>query len=214
MIVLILGPQGSGKGTQASFLAKRFGLTHISMGQVLREVAEHDAKIDRLINKEGKLVDNETTFTILKKYLVDNNLEDDIIFDGYPRSLAQLKHFKSWLKEKDKRISQAFLLKISPEETIKRLSGRRLDPATGKIYNLITSPKPGPEVDRELLIQREDDKPQEIRKRLEIYKKVTQPVVEALQKEGVLQTVDGERPISQIQKELSAALEKIKNEKS
>lgn len=206
MNILLIGPQGSGKGTQAQLLVREFGLYYVESGEILRAAAKNDPVIDRLINKEGKLLPDDITFRLVTDKLEKERAErDGILFDGFPRSVSQFELLDDWLAQMGKKINLAILIEISEEVSIKRLSGRRIDPTNGKIYNLITEPPP-PEVDVSSLIQREDDKPEAIKKRLELYKEVTGPLIERLDAAGTLKVVGGERPIEIIYEEISKAI--------
>ena len=205
MILIIFGPQGSGKGTQAKLLAETLGSFYLSTGDLFREMAKTHPEIDDLINKKGKLVPDETTFSLMTGFLKEKGNLDNVIFDGYPRSVKQLNLLEDWLSKKGKKIDKAILLELSEKESIRRLSARRMDKKTGKIYNLVTNP-PGSEINKEDLIQREDDKPEAIKKRLAVYQQTTKPLVEILEKKGVLEKVDGERPIKVIFEDIMARL--------
>lgn len=203
MNILLLGPQGSGKGTQAKLLVSQFGLYYIESGEILREAAKKDPVIDRLINKEGKLLPDDVTFRLVTDKLEKEKPErDGILFDGFPRSIAQYELLGDWLSQVGRKINLAILIEISEEESIKRLAERRMDPATGKIYNLVTEPPPQG-VDINSLVQREDDKPEAIKERLNEYRHVTLPLVERLDADGILRTVGGERPVEIIYQEIA-----------
>lgn len=202
MNIIIIGPQGSGKGTQAKKLAKHFNLFYISTGDLLREMAKEDSKLDEKINIKGELLSDNEIFSIMTKFLKKQGKIDGIVFDGYPRSTPQYLMLKKWLEEKGENVDASLFLDISEKESIRRLSARRMDPETGKIYNLVTAPKPGSEVDKDSLIQREDDKPEAIKKRLDLYIKNTKPILDIFEKDKILVKVDGERPIDVIQKDL------------
>lgn len=198
MNIIILGPQGSGKGTQAKLLADDLDLYYFESGKFSRKLASENPRIDQLINKEGKLIPDDEMFEYVKEELEEKAPNGDgMILDGYPRSIKQYNLLASWLNKKGSDIDYAIFLDISEKETIKRLSARRMDKSTGKIYNLVTNPPP-PEVDQEGLVQREDDKSEIIKERLEQYRKQTKPLIDLLRKEGVLMEVDGERPIQTI----------------
>jgi adenylate kinase len=206
MNIIIFGPQGSGKGTQAELLARDYGLTYFDAGRYLRKLAEKDKRIDNLINKEGKLLPDNEIFSYTKKFLEDNHTEgDNILFDGYPRSVKQYDLLKDYLSKKETRINHAILLDVSEAVSVKRLTARRTCSVCGKIYNLITEP-PANDMTCECggsLFQREDDKPEAIKRRLELYKIQTQPLIEGYQKEGILIRINGEQPIDAIFNEIT-----------
>lgn len=196
MNILILGPQGSGKGTQGRLLAQKFGFNYIESGRLLRDAARNDPRINQIINVEKRLLDDETTFEIIKKSLEQAH-DGNLLLDGYPRSPIQYEMLKAWLSAKGQKIDHAILLEVGETETIRRLSARREDKESGKIYNLLTNP-PGPEVESTNLIQRPDDTPEGIKTRLREYQETTSPLVGIFEKEGILRRVNGERPIEAI----------------
>lgn len=210
MNLIILGPQGSGKGTQASLLAKEFKLFYYDNGRYLRKVAKNDPKIDRLINKEGKLLSDKLVISLATDYIEKHSSSrDNLLLDGLPRSVKQYEMLSKWLAETEKEIDYAVLLEISEEESIKRLSARRICEECGEIYNLITNPplKNGCKCGGEL-IQRKDDKPEAIRQRLKLYHQTTEPLIKIYEREGVLVRVDGERPIDVIFEDIMSQLRK------
>ena len=213
MIILLLGPQGSGKGTQAKLLVEKFGFFYFEAGGFLRNLISKNENV-RQIMAEGRFVPDAEMSSYVTSYLDEKGLSENIILDGFPRSIPQYEAFKPWLLERSIKIDMVFVMRIKDEVSVMRLINRRMDPATGKIYNLITDP-PGPEIDTAKLIQREDDKEDAIRKRLQWSKDNTEPLIEILKKETKFYEIDGERPVSEIQKELISAIEeKIKNEAS
>lgn len=209
MIILMLGPQGSGKGTQARLLASKFNLFYFENGAFLRDLAKTNEFVKKTI-EEGKLVPFKEMSSYIQAFFDSKAIWDDIIFDGFPRTLEQYQFFKGWLKEKHVTLDLAIVLSIGEETTVKRLSARRQDPETGKIYNLITDPPPS-NVHQDKLVQREDDKPEAIRKRLDLYKTLTAPLVNALKSEIKVVEVDGEKSIDEIQNEISKIVEETKN---
>lgn len=204
MNILILGPQGSGKGTQVKILSERLGFFSFESGNFLREKAESDPRIDEIINKRGELLPDEETFSLVRDYLKEKAPTlDNFILDGYPRSLKQYQLLVDWLKEEGKRIDLAILLNISDKEAVRRLSARVVCEKCGTVYNLITNPPPGDKCEcGGRLIQRPDDKPGAIEKRLQAYHTTTAPLIEILKKDGILVEVDGERSIETVAEDL------------
>lgn len=209
MNILLLGPQGSGKGTQARLLTEKFNFFYFESGAYLRKIAEKDEWIRKLLS-EGKLVPDREMTSYLTAFLDQKNLYDDIIFDGFPRTLPQYEFLKKWLKEKKVSLDLVLVLKINEKETIRRLSARRLDPVAGKIYNLITD-KPPTDVKIDKLVQREDDKPEAIEKRLKLYREQTEPLISELQKDSKVVEINGERPINEISGDLEKIVRDFKN---
>jgi adenylate kinase len=208
MNIIILGPQGSGKGTQARLLAKRLNLFYFESGKFLREIAKTNPTIDEMINKKGKLVPDEETFSLASKFLEEKvpNLQN-MILDGYPRSIKQLELMEDWLKERNSKIDKAIFLEVSRETSIKRLSARRICEKCGKLYNLVTNPPPeGGCPCGGKLIQREDDKEKAIKQRLSEYERATKPLVKLLETKGILEKVDGERKIQVIFEDILSRL--------
>ena len=154
----------------------------------------------------GNLVPGQEMSSYVTTYLDENGLYDNILFDGFPRTLEQYEAFKGWMENKKVNLSLVMLLTISETETVRRLSARRQDPATGKIYNLITD-KPPAGGDVSPFIQREDDKPEAIKKRLSLYKEQTEPMIAELKKVTEVIEVNGERPIDAIFQDLARTVE-------
>lgn len=205
MNILLLGPQGSGKGTQARLLCDKFGFSYFESGAYLRRVAENNPELKKWLS-EGKLVPDEEMTSYLSAFLDSQNLYDGILFDGFPRTASQYRFWKNWLRQRKIKLDLAINLVISEEETIKRLTARRMDSATGEIYNLITEPPPSG-VDLSKLIQREDDKLPAIKKRLALYKERTEPLVVELKKDINVVEMSGERPIEAIFKDIEKLIE-------
>ncbi len=206
MNIILLGPQGSGKGTQARILIEKFGFFYFESGEFLRKIAKDNEELRKSLS-EGKMVPDEEMTSYLKAFLDEKGLYDDIIFDGFPRTVTQYNFLKDWLSQKNVSLNLALVLEIGEEETVRRLSSRRMDPATGKIYNLITDLPPDG-IDQATLIQREDDKPEAIKKRLALYRELTEPLISELKKDGVtVVEIDGERPIEAIASDITKLIE-------
>ena len=196
MIIFLVGTPGSGKGTQATLLAKHFNLDHISSGEMFRQMTGKEAEVVNVYTEKGDLVPDDIVIKTVVDFLVSKNKYDDLILDGSPRSLFQYKKFKEFFDNHTKKIDAVLYIKISDEEAIRRLTARREDIKTGKIYNLITNP-PGEDVEKLNLIQRKDDKEDAIRERVKV-QKVPDDLLLELRKDGILFDIDGERSIEVI----------------
>lgn len=208
MNILLLGPQGSGKGTQARLLCEKFGFFYFESGAFLRDASKTNEHLAQML-KNGVFVPDAEMSSYVTSYLDEKGVYDNILFDGFPRSIIQYDSLKVWLTAKKVKIDIIFLLTISQEETIRRLSARRTDPVTGKIYNLVTDPPPSG-LDPNTLTQRDDDKPEAIKKRLGWYEEQVTPLIAALREDIGVVDIDGMRPIGEIQKELVEIIEKQK----
>jgi adenylate kinase len=208
MNILLLGPQGSGKGTQARLLCEKFGFFYFESGAFLRDAGKTNEHLAQML-KNGVFVPDAEMSSYVASYLDEKGVYDNILFDGFPRSIIQYDSLKVWLTAKKVKIDIVFLLTIPQKETIRRLSARRTDSATGKIYNLVTDPPPE-SIDPNTLTQRDDDKPEAIKKRLGWYEEQVTPLVAALREDIGVIDINGMRPIGEIQKELAEIIEKQK----
>lgn len=206
MNIIILGPQGSGKGTQGELLAKHFNFYYLSTGQMFREMAKTRRDIAETINSGGLLPDDEVIKEVTT-FLEQKGILDNMIIDGTPRSLYQYKKLRDWFAKNGKKIDIAFFLSIDDQEIIKRLSARRVDSKTGHTYNLVTNPPPA-SVSPDDLVQRADDHPDALATRFKAYHEMVEPLVQALREDGSLIEVDGMRPIEDIQSDLVSIVKK------
>ncbi len=176
MRLVLIGPQGSGKGTQAKIISKKLKIPHISTGDLLRNLrGELKQKVDRYVNR-GELIPDELMIEILKDRISKPDCKKGFLLDGFPRNLRQAKELNKLVE-----IDKVFEISIPDEEAIRRISGRRNCENCGEIYNINTSPKPKQDgiCDKcgGRLYQREDDNEKAVKKRLEIYHKETEPVL-------------------------------------
>jgi adenylate kinase len=207
MNIIFLGPQGSGKGTQSKAVAKKLEAYYLNTGAILRKLAKTDPQIDKVINEVGALIPDGVMFNIITGLLNKEatNSYKDIIFDGYPRSVKQYELLSSFLNDNGVKIDKVVILEIDPEESIKRLAGRRIHRETGEIYNLVTDPPP-PDINPQDLYQRPDDNPEAIKKRLEEYTKTTEPLIALLTKEKLTININAAKPIDEVTRDIEAAL--------
>ena len=199
MKLIFIGPQGSGKGTQAKKIARKLSICHISTGDLFRQTkGELKKEIDKYI-KKGNLAPDKLTIKILQEKLNHPDCEKGFILDGFPRNLKQAQEL-----DKITQIDKVILIYISDEESIKRISGRRICKSCNINYNIITEPKPTHETKCDLcgyvLIQREDDTQEAIKKRLEIYHKDTKHIIEHY-KEKLIK-INGEQSIDKVMEDI------------
>lgn len=205
MNIIVLGPQGSGKGTQAEKLAKKYHLEHIEMGKFLREVAKTDTELGKhiheTINIQGKLVDDKTLKKVLHVKLADLPRERGIIFDGVPRRKDQLEYFEAAMSEFGRKIDAVINIDIPEEESIKRISKRRICRKNQHPLIMgtdIKSEKDKCPLDGSDIFQRIDDTPERIKVRLGIYHKDTKGVIDYYKQKGLLIEVDGTPSIEEV----------------
>lgn len=211
MNIIIFGPQASGKGTQARVLAEKLGLFYLSTGDLFRKLSKEDKEVKKIV-EGGDLPSDKLAFSLLQRFLKkEHNSFENIIFDGFPRNINQFFMLKNWFKDNGAKIDHAILLDISDKEAIRRMSARRWCNNCKEIFNLVTNPPKKPNICDKCggnLVQREDDKSEAIKKRLFLYRDVTQPLIEIFENEGIFKKIDGEQSIENISKELLSFLQK------
>lgn len=202
MRLIFVGPQGCGKGTQAKVVAEKMDLCHISTGDLLRAV---EGELKEEVNSymsTGALVPDELIVRILKERVLQDDCENGFILDGFPRNVSQADEL-----DKIMDIDKVIEIAISDDESVRRISGRRNCGECGAIWNVNTSPKPA--VDDKCdkcgaeLVQRVDDNEESLRKRLEIYHRDTEPILEKYDSVRV----DGEQSIEKVSEDLLKVLE-------
>lgn len=214
MRLIFLGPPGAGKGTQSKLLTKRFGARHISTGDILREHIAAGTELGVLAERymhRGELVPDDL---ILK--MIEAEVEKSprgFIMDGFPRTVAQAEAFDELLEQKGVALDAVVLFDVDRDTLVTRLTGRWTNPRTGKSYNAFTNPPPGPgmrDEDGTELIQREDDKAETVRKRLDVYQEQTEPLVAYYRQLGKLLRVNGLAPVDEVTRQIVAMLQREK----
>ena len=213
MNLLIIGAPGAGKGTMSDLLINNYHLVHVSTGDMLRAAVKAGTpvglKAQEYMNK-GALVPDEVIHDIIVERLSQDDVNDGFLFDGYPRTLNQAKDLDLILKEINKKIDRVINLDIEDEELIKRITGRRLCPTCGEIFNIYYKApakegicdKCGAE-----LIQRKDDNLESLTVRLEEYHKNTQPVIEYYEAADIVSHINAKQGVNEVYEDIKAALE-------
>ena len=196
-IIVLSGPPGSGKGTQAELMCKRTGFAHYSTGDQFRYEITQKTKIGKKVNeyvKQGTLVPDTIVLELTKNF-IKNNEDNGVVFDGFPRTLIQAEGLDEILDNKRKEVDCAIFIELELSEIIRRLTERRVCRKCGTIYNLsFKQPKLEGICDscNGELYQREDDKEATIRRRFEVYERQTQELISYYQKQSKLHIVQGE----------------------
>lgn len=207
MRVLMFGPPGAGKGTQASLLVKRYQLAHISTGNMLREVIDSDSEMGRIAKSfidKGRLVPDEM-IRDLTEDAIEQAGYNRFILDGYPRTVEQAKWLASFLEDHEIDLSVIVSLKVPDDVIVSRLSKRRVHKITKENYHLDFNPPP-PDIDPDLLIQRPDDRAEAIRKRLSVYHKQTKPVEDFYVDHPHYLRIDGTQSLESVQNIIAAKM--------
>lgn len=208
MRVVILGPQGAGKGTQAQRISKKTGAEHIATGDLVRAEIKAGSELGEQIkdyNDRGELVPDEIIIEMTMPYLEQN---DSWLLDGFPRNETQAQALDEALRERDMDLDAAIVLEAPDDELVQRLSGRRQSEATGNIYHIEHDPPPeDDEEDPGPFVQREDDTEESIRRRLEIYHDQTEPLKDYYAQKNILTSVDATQDIPEVTEDIMAALD-------
>lgn len=215
MRLVFLGPPGSGKGSQAKFVVERYGVAHISTGDLLRDAVkagtEIGLKASELMQK-GNLVPDELVTELIVQHLDAADIWSSFLLDGFPRSINQAEQLDATLEKRTSPLTMVVHLHVEHDSLIKRLSGRRTCTKCGRIYNVYFNP---PEVDGKCddcgdigeLMQRDDDNEKSIKNRLTVYDENTKPLLAYYEKSGLLRTVDGSGDLAGIAEQVDQVIQ-------
>ena len=204
MKIIMLGAPGAGKGTQAKMIADKYSVPHISTGDIFRANIKNGTELGKEAKKymdQGLLVPDELTVKLLLDRVANDDCKNGYVLDGFPRTIPQAEVLDNALNELGDKIDYAINVDVPDENIINRMSGRRACVACGATYHIVHIPPKAEGIcDRcgEGLILRDDDKPETVKNRLDVYHEQTQPLIDFYEKKGVLKTVDGTIPMEDV----------------
>jgi adenylate kinase len=210
--LVLLGPPGAGKGTQAERLVGDFGLPYYSTGIILRLAVENGTELGRKAKEymdAGELVPDELMNGVIAERLESGEADDGFLLDGFPRTIGQAEMLDETLSRLGRSLSGALLIEAPDDEVVRRLSGRRTCAKGGHVYHVEFDPPKTEDVcdqDGSRLIQRDDDKPETVRKRLSVYHDQTEPLIDWYQDKGLLRRFDGTRSPDEVHGRIRATL--------
>ncbi|OPD30543.1 adenylate kinase [Clostridium botulinum] len=204
MRIILLGPPGAGKGTQAKLISEEFSIPHISTGDIFRanikEKTPLGIEAKRYIDN-GQLVPDEVTIGIVKDRLTKDDCDNGFLLDGFPRTVAQAEALDEFLKGINKELDVALLIKVPEEFILERMTGRRVCTSCGASYHIRFNP---PKIEGKCdicdneLIQRKDDTEATVKERLEVYSKQTYPLINYYKDNGIISEINGTESINEV----------------
>lgn len=212
MKIIMLGAPGAGKGTQAKRIADKYRIPHISTGDIFRVNIKEGTPLGmkaKTFMDQGGLVPDDITIAMLMDRIKSDDCVSGYVLDGFPRTIPQAESLTKALESLGQKIDFAINVNVPDDHIISRMAGRRVCPKCGATYHIITMPSKIEEICDicgEKLVQREDDKPETVEKRLEVYHQQTQPLVDYYKKANVLADVDGTQNLEKTFEDVTAIL--------
>jgi adenylate kinase len=216
--LILFGPPGAGKGTQAARLQEDFRLPYVATGDILRAAVKDGTELGlkaKGFMDAGKLVPDELVIDLIVDRIGADDARDGFILDGFPRTRAQADALGKAFDDLGRRITAVLLFDVPDEDLVSRISGRRVSVKTGRVYHVESDPPKHEgrcDVDGSRLVQRDDDKPEVVQKRLEVYHEETEPLVAYYDERGLLRRIDGTRPPTEVHDHVRAVLATLRLE--
>jgi adenylate kinase len=218
--LILFGPPGAGKGTQADRLQADFQLPYIATGDMLRGNVQEQTELGQQAKEymdRGDLVPDDLIVAMAAERLQEEDAQDGFILDGFPRTIEQAKALEKQLTDLGRRITAALLIDVPDEEVVRRLSGRRVCVKAGHNYHVEFDPPKREGVcdqDGSRLVQRDDDNPDVVRNRLNVYHEKTEPLVEYYDEQGLMRRIDGTREASEVHDHIRAVIATLRLEEN
>ncbi len=216
--LILLGPPGAGKGTQAERLTDDFNLPYIATGNILREAVSQETTLGKQAKAfmdAGELVPDDVISGVILEAVEGPDARDGFLLDGFPRTVAQAEALDAGLEQLDRRLTAAILIEVPDEEVMRRMSGRRVSVKTGRVYHVEFDPPKHEgrcDVDGSRLVQRDDDHPETVAHRLEVYHEKTTPLIGYYEDQGVLRRFDGTRSPTEVHDHIRATIATLRLE--
>jgi adenylate kinase len=216
--LILLGPPGAGKGTQAQRLVEDFDLPYYATGDILRAAVKEESELGKEATdymERGALVPDDLICRVIMERIDTPEAEDGFLLDGFPRNLHQAAVLEDALRRRERRLTAALMIEAPDEEVIRRLSGRRICVKNQHLYHVEFDPPKRADVcdqDGSRLIQRDDDKPETVKHRLDVYREQTAPLAEHYEGVGILRRFDGTRSQTEVHDHIRAAVATLRLE--
>jgi adenylate kinase len=216
--LILLGPPGAGKGTQAERLTDDFNLPYIATGNILRAAVANETALGKQAKTfmdAGELVPDEIITGVVLEAVQTPEALDGFLLDGFPRTVAQAEALGEGLERSERTLTAAILIDVPDEDVMRRISGRRVSVKTGRVYHVEFDPPKHEgrcDVDGSRLVQRKDDEPETVRHRLEVYHEQTQPLVSYYEDRGLLRRFDGTRSPTEVHDHIRATIATLRLE--
>lgn len=212
--LILMGLPGAGKGTQAEKINDKYNIPHISTGDMFRLAIKEGTELGKQAKEymdQGALVPDQVTIGIVKERLSKDDCKDGFLLDGFPRTIAQAEALQAILHELNENMDYVVNVEVPEEKLVERLTGRRVCPTCGTTYHVIYNPPEEEGVcdkDGSQLIQRDDDKPETVKKRLAVNLEQTKPLLDFYEEKGYLVTVDGDQDINEVFQDIQSKIGK------
>jgi len=216
--LILFGPPGAGKGTQAARLQEDFRLPYVATGDILRAAVKEGTELGlkaKGFMDAGELVPDDLVIDLIVDRIGADDARDGFILDGFPRTRAQADALGEAFDKLGRRITAVLLFDVPDEDLVRRISGRRVSVKTGRVYHVESDPPKHEgrcDIDGSRLVQRDDDKPEVVKKRLEVYHAETEPLVSYYDERGLLRRIDGTRSPTEVHDHVRAVLATLRLE--